>query len=81
MIRYLVVFDRRRGTVIELRSIASEDASIADIRLEAEDAYTNNADVEVVVLTSDSEAGLRQTHARYFENVGALADRALTELD
>lgn len=77
MSRFLVVFDRSLGRVLEVRQLDSlRSSSIA--RLDAEDVYRENAEVEVVVLTAFSEGDLRRTHARYFDDFEHLALRVMT---
>lgn len=80
MIRFLVIFDRRRGSVIEVRQLNDESGSAGSARLTAEEIYRDRPEVEVVVLTGDSERSLRNTHARYFESVHDLAEGALTRM-
>jgi hypothetical protein len=75
MSRFLVVFNRNSGHTLEVRSVSSSAGAATRARLEAEDSYRADKNVEVVVLSSSSEANLRRTHARYFENVSELASR------
>ena len=75
MSRFLVVFNRNSGHTLEVRPVGTSAGAATQARLEAEDAYRADKNVEIVVLSSSSEANLRRTHARYFENVSELASR------
>jgi hypothetical protein len=75
MFRFLIVFDRKAGHTLEFRPVGTAVGAATRARLEAEDAYRGDKNVEVVVLSSSSEANIRRTHARYFENVSELASR------
>ncbi len=73
--RVIVAGGRRAQdeVVQEVRSFTSahvDDAVALRARLEQE--HRGDADFEVVLLASRSEAELRQTHARYFKNLGQL---------
>lgn len=76
MSRTLIAFDRRTGRVIENHDITSRQGSSALLRLDLEDRYREQRDVEVVVLTAESDLALRKTHGRYFESVHEIAGRA-----
>ncbi len=70
---FLVAYRRSTGALLEVRSFTSahvDDAVALRARLEQE--HRGDADFEVVLLASRSEAELRQTHARYFKNLGQL---------
>ena len=62
---FLLIYDRLTGQVA-VQEFA--DASTAmEARMRAESQAGPNT--EVVVLSSDSESSLRQTHSRYFRSV------------
>jgi hypothetical protein len=69
--RYFVfVFDRMRGAIIEREDYGADErprAWAASDRLTRK--YISDANIEVVLLGSASEAELRATHGRYFEPV------------
>jgi len=70
---FLVAYRRSTGALLEVRSFTSahvDDAVALRARLEQE--HRGDADFEVVLLASRSEAELRQTHARYFKNLEQL---------
>ena len=74
---FLVVYDRRTGTVLELKEFGEERRTEALNRrfaLELEEA--GNPDIEVVVLGAGSRNALLHTHARYFKTLQELADQA-----
>ena len=75
MSRFLLVFDRDAGALLEIRKAGSSAREAMNTRLALEDLHATNRAVEVVVLNAESEADLRRTHARYFENVGELVRR------
>lgn len=67
---FVFVFDRMRGSIVEREEF---DAGQRDLAWAACDRLTRkhigDANVEVVLLGSASEAELRATHGRYFEPV------------
>jgi hypothetical protein len=75
MSRFLIVFNRNSGRTLEVRSVGPSAGAATRARLEAEESHRTDKNVEVVVLSSTSEANLRRTHARYFESVSELASR------
>ena len=75
---FLIEYDRARGRVVSFAEFANSDRAVAEnARLELE-IRLNRAGVEheVVLLEAASEAALRQTHRRYFEDMTALAGPA-----
>jgi hypothetical protein len=79
MRHFLLVYDRRRGALLETRPFDDRDAAF-HARFEAERAHRTNPTIEVVVLSADSEEALRRTHARYFETVSEMAANALRSM-
>jgi len=73
MKRFLVIFNRSSGTLLELRDMAGSANEAMTARLEAEERFRQDSAVEVVVLGANSRADLITTHARYFKNLDALA--------
>jgi hypothetical protein len=73
---YLVVFDRGRGKVLDLREFDDADAALR-ARFAAEATHRCHPSIEVVVLGARSKDALRRTHGRYFEDVAGLTRRAL----
>ncbi|GIF25363.1 hypothetical protein BJ973_003642 [Actinoplanes tereljensis] len=79
MKHYLVVFDRRSGSIVRFDEFAvSDDALTA--RFDAEDEFADNSDIEIVVLGASSEEILWRTHGRYFRRTKELAVDALSAL-
>jgi hypothetical protein len=77
---YLMVFDRVEGRVLRLAHC--ENAVLAmRARFEAERSYGAAKNIEIVVLGAQSEAELRETHARYFEDAGQLTMTGLSRAD
>lgn len=74
MSRFLVVFDRSHGRVMEVRQLDPMDRS-SRARQDAEDEFKGTDDVEVVILTASSKDNLRRTHARYFDDFARLASQ------
>jgi hypothetical protein len=68
---FLLVYDRRRGKLLEEREFA--DSTIALRARFALERETDNKDIEIVVLGAESAAVIRQTHARYFQTISELA--------
>lgn len=73
---FLIEYDRKTGTLVNLRNFedaAAEEASAA--RLEAEmHAGAANTTIEIVTLQAESIEDLRLTHSRYFRNVRELGE-------
>lgn len=72
---FLIEYDRIKGRT-ESISVFDDMAGEAgaDARLERELELNNRGiDRELVLLEAESEAALRKTHRRYFENVGELS--------
>ncbi len=73
MTYFVLAYRRGRGKVIE-----RHDYSVADrdhawlLRDKLALRYAGDPDVEVVLLGADSEAELRKTHGRYFEQVAPI---------
>jgi hypothetical protein len=69
---YVVVYDRARAHLDELRAFTSRhDALRERFRWER-----LRPEAEVVVLAAPSEDALRRTHGRYFSTIGELLGRA-----
>jgi hypothetical protein len=80
MSRTLIVFNRRLGRVLESHRISGSTSEAVSKRLDLEDQYRNQENIEIVVLTAESEDALRDTHGRYFESLHDLADQAIARL-
>ncbi|MFI5629318.1 hypothetical protein ACIA8E_08035 [Streptomyces sp. NPDC051664] len=73
---FLLVYNRRTGETVVRREFASSegrDALRARFQLERE--LRGQEDIEIVVLTGASLAGLAKTHSRYF---GSTPERVLS---
>jgi hypothetical protein len=68
---YLLVFDRRRGALLEEKEFTDRPSALK-ARFQAE-RKGHSSDVEIVVLGADSPDALRRTHARYFQTMRELA--------
>lgn len=68
MKRFVIVFDRPRGDILELLefSESERDAALKEL-FDREALYETRSDVEVVMLGSDSLDTVKRTHARYFK--------------
>lgn len=62
---FLLIYDRLTGDLAVQEFSDASEAMAARMREESLAGPT----VEVVVLSSDSESSLRQTHSRYFQSV------------
>lgn len=65
---FLVQFKRSHQALISMKKF--EDRSEAVRNLSATESMNDDPDVEVVLLSSDSEEMLRRTHSRYFSATG-----------
>jgi intein-encoded DNA endonuclease-like protein len=72
---FLIEYDRHKGQLVKLRKFVERDRNrVENARLELElELRRRGKDHEVVVLEAPSEAVLRRTHRRYFENLRQLA--------
>lgn len=71
---FLIEYDRRRGSIIQLRKFEDAFREVAeDARLNLElDLNRRGVEHEVVVLEAPSEGALGRTHGRYFASVDEL---------
>jgi hypothetical protein len=65
MTYYLLVFDRRRGQLVEDVQPFSDASEAMSARFHRE-AVLTSPDIEVVVLGAASREALENTHSRYF---------------
>ena len=71
---FLLVFDRREGRLLNETDFQDSKQALA-ARFAAERLHRGMPDVEVVVLGAESRDVLRQTHARYFQDLPSLNRR------
>ena len=76
MRQYLVIYNRRAGTIVRHHRFQAPNTALA-ARFKAEREFREDPDIEVVVLGADSWDALKQTHSRYFKPVQELAEAAL----
>ena len=71
---FLIEYDRGAGKVLSLASFEDHERVLAGERRIEREVTLNRLriDREVVLLEASSEAALRRTHRRYFENVADL---------
>lgn len=67
---FLLEYDRRRGELLSIWAFSDAHRRAAeDLRLQRElELHRARVEQEIVLLQADSEAELRKTHQRYFEN-------------
>ena len=72
---FLIRYNRKRGETVSLKKFDDAEKAVANHeRLELELSLNReNIDDEVVILQTDSEATLRRTHARYFQDLAGLS--------
>jgi hypothetical protein len=71
---FLLVYDRRRGELLRKQAY-STDSDALRARFAAEHEFAGRAEIEVVVLSAESEDDLSVTHGRYFVGLDELASR------
>jgi hypothetical protein len=71
MTHYLIVFDRPRGQILELRQFSDRQDAVR-ARFEEERRREDQSDVEIVILGAESREALERTHARYFKDLSQL---------
>lgn len=73
VIHVVLVYQRETGTLLLQEAYEDGDAAMRrQFQLEREPRY---ADMEIVVLSADSEETLRETHGRYFFTAAELAQK------
>lgn len=72
---FLIEYNRAKGKIVHLTTFSDSDRIKAEnVRLNVElDLRNKNVTHEVVLLEALSEAALRRTHRRYFENPRSIA--------
>ncbi len=75
----LVIYDRRAGRSLLVREYSDAQRELAEDDRLAEDlaAAHSGLDREIVLIEASSLDALRQTHARYFEDLEQIARRDL----
>jgi len=74
MIHLLLVYDLIKGEVLFSQEFTDIDRELAlEKRFSLEREHSNDASLEVIVLSAPNRAALEATHARYFKNVQELA--------
>ena len=73
---FLIVYDKRSAQLEELTSFTNEAfVEVSALRLEAElAAMARDQEVEIVILEAESEAVIRKTHTRYFEDLAGIVE-------
>jgi len=73
---FLVEYDRNRGQIISFREFEDlERQKAEDSRLEMElELNRHGIEHEIVILEAETEAALRRTHRRYFEDLADLVN-------
>ncbi len=67
MRHFLIIYDRRKGRILELHEYGPEEAAKASAdRFERERVERADANIEVVLLGADSLDQVKATHSRYF---------------
>jgi hypothetical protein len=75
---FVLVYDRARQNLLELRGFDDTDYEAAEAhRMRAQlEALRSRLDHEIVLFQSPDEATLRQTHGSYFLSARELLERA-----
>lgn len=72
---FLIVYDTAAGQILELKRFGDLQRALAlNKRFERELVERDNRNIEVVLLSAESEDELRRTHSRYFESSAELAE-------
>ncbi|HME70271.1 MAG TPA: hypothetical protein VKM54_10445 [Myxococcota bacterium] len=67
---FLIVYDRKTGTLRELVTYRAEQREVAlRERFAREEAERGHEEIEVVLLGADSLDALKKTHSRYFKTL------------
>jgi len=72
---FLIVYDTAAGEILELKRFGVLQRALAlSKRFARELAERDRRNIEVVLLSAESEDELRRTHSRYFESSAELAE-------
>lgn len=72
---FLIVYDTAAGEILELKRFGELQRALAlSKRFSRELAEREKRNIEVVLLSAESEDELRRTHSRYFESSAELAE-------
>jgi len=72
---FLIVYDTAAGEILELKRFGELQRALAlSQRFARELAERDRRNIEVVLLSAESEDELRRTHSRYFESSAELAE-------
>lgn len=74
MSHFLLVYDRDTGNLLRNQRYGDSSSALA-ARFEAEAEFRGRSEIEIVALGAESEAALRESHARYFLGLPELAAR------
>jgi len=80
MQHFLVVYNRRKGQIVRRGAYPNAPAAL-QARFAAEREFTDQHDIEVVVLGGESWQAVERTHSRYFSDVQDLARTGLERLE
>lgn len=69
---FVLVYDQRLGRLIAPLEEFSDSAVGMQRRFDLERKHRHETTIEVVMLSAESEAQIRRTHARYFESLEEL---------
>lgn len=76
---YVLIYNQAKGQVLDIENyVADAEAALAR-RFELDREYFDVPDVEVVLLSAESEIALQRTHSRYFKSVHELLHRSPAE--
>lgn len=75
MRQFVLVFDRRRGELLQEEEFADSQEALRS-RFDLEGRYRDSPDIEVVVLGAQSRDALRRTHGRYYKTVANILREA-----
>jgi len=72
---FLIVYDTDGGEIVELKRFGRRERGVALAeRFRRELVERDRRNIEVVLLSAESEDELRRTHSRYFESSAELAE-------
>jgi hypothetical protein len=72
---YLIKFRRSRQELINLTTFESQKSSVNEMR--TAERENQDDDIEIVLLSTESEDSLRRTHSRYFVETSSQAFSAV----
>lgn len=78
---FILVFDHRKGELIDQREFGTDSQSAVREYAEQEKRFRDDELIDIVLVGSDSIETVKHTHANYFDGSASLSKEILAYLD